>query len=372
MRPLPSIKSTSGEGFFVEDAVVAFLAANLLSGVRWVGAGEGEILSIQCQMRQDGWLFDDVVLHLKHADVEWKCACSIKSFSVFGKEGAPRDFTKALWEQWLDSAGSGFRQDADSITLIAAQHEPQIREAWIGLCDSARVMSPETLANRCVGGLEPSPLRRAAFSSLQGSDDNGELLREPVEIARLLRQFRLAEHDFHHTESQSATHAILLCQQALSDVARARAVDLWEALVAFCAGIRRKGGKITLPDLLSELAHKFPLKNHPRYAADWFTILSESRQRIEVLPTKIGGLFCVERSELLGRLHDLANSQSAVVILGESGNGKSVLGGSVAGVGDERKKSVLLRESEWPDPIHARTPFTGERECGRFLSRFAP
>ncbi len=342
MRPLPSIKSTSGEGFFVEDAVAAFLAAHLLSGVSWVGAGEGEILSIQCQMRQDGWLFDDIVLQLKHAQVERKCACSIKSFAVFGKEGSPQDFTKALWEQWLDSTSSGFQQDADSITLIAAHHEPQIREAWIGLCDSARVMSPEKLVNRCVSGVEPSPLRRAAFKSLQMSGKNSEPVREPVEVARLLRRFRLAEHDFHHAESQSTTHAILLCQQALTDVERSRASELWEALVVFCAGVRRKGGEITLPNLLAELGHRFSLKQHPRYAADWSTILAESRQRIDVLPMKIGGLICVERSALVGRLHDLANSQSAVVILGESGNGKSVLARGWAG----EKNAVWIRAGD--------------------------
>ena len=287
MRDSVTIKSTSGEGFAVEDAAVAFLAAHLLSGVSWRGAGEGLIKAIQCQMRQDGWFFDDVVLTLSDSDKESKCGCSIKSCSVFGAHGAPREFAISLWEQWLSNSGSGFQQGDDNLTLFAAQHTPEIREAWFGLCDSARVIAPDVFAERLVNGTEPSPLRRAAFKSLELSDIAAA--QDPFQVARLLRKFRLAEHDFQHAESQSANQAILLCQQALEDAARNRAVGLWEALIAYCGRIRRKGGEITLPSLLAELAHRFPLKQHPRYAADWSKILDESRQRLRVLPTKIGG-----------------------------------------------------------------------------------
>ena len=121
-------------------------------------------------------------------------------------------------------------------------------------------------------------MRRAAFKSLQLPEGNGPV--DPIGIARLLQRFRLAEHDFQHAESQTGMQAILLCQQALVDSARDRATDLWAAMITYCARIRRKGGQIALSDLLAELAHRFPLKQHPRYAADWMLILSESQQRI--------------------------------------------------------------------------------------------
>lgn len=143
---LPTIKSTSGEGFFVEDSAVAYLAAHLLTGVSWSGAGEGTIQSIHCQTRQDGWFFDDIVLQLADDGREWKCGCSVKSYAVFGKNGASRDFVKSLLEQWLNAPDSAFQQTKDTLTVFSAQHSPEIREAWFGLCDSARAMSPETFA----------------------------------------------------------------------------------------------------------------------------------------------------------------------------------------------------------------------------------
>ena len=111
-------------------------------------------------------------------------------------------------------------------------------------------------------------MRRHAFKSLQPGSDHS-LADDATEIAQLLSKFRLAEHDFQHSESQSVSQAILLCQQTLSDAARNQAGQLWKELANYCASIRRKGGQITLPSLLAELAHRFPLKQHPKYATDW-------------------------------------------------------------------------------------------------------
>jgi len=101
---LPTVKSTSGEGFSVEDLAVTYIASHKLAGVPWVGSGRGQIEGIQCQAMQDGWFFDDVILRLRDADGFWNCGCSIKSFSVFGKRGAPRDFVESIWKEWRNTS----------------------------------------------------------------------------------------------------------------------------------------------------------------------------------------------------------------------------------------------------------------------------
>ena len=330
MPPLPTVKSTSGEGFSVEDLAVAYIAAHMLAGVTWVGSGRGKIEGIQCQAMQDGWFFDDVVLHLRDADELWNCGCSIKSFTVFGKHGAPYEFVESVWKEWRNASAAGFQRDKDALTLFATQHTPEIRETWIGLCDSARALSAETLADRIVREAEPSKMRSDAFKSLQRRRDHS-LADDATEIAQLIARFRLAEHDFQHSESQSVTQATLLCQQTLADAARNQAGQLWKELANYCASIRRKGGQVTLPSLLAELAHRFPLKQHPNYAADWSKILIESRQRMTALPVKIGGQVSVQRKDLLQAIADKVVKQSTVVLLGGSGNGKSVLAHDWAG-----------------------------------------
>src|SRR5579862_467612 len=96
----PSIKSTSGEGFTVEEKVVAWLASYLLSGTPWTSGGGGLIVAIDCQARQSGWFFDDTVVTIEQNSRVRKCGCSIKSYSVFGPDGAPSDFRDAVWSQW--------------------------------------------------------------------------------------------------------------------------------------------------------------------------------------------------------------------------------------------------------------------------------
>ena len=79
MSALPPVKNTAGEGFTVEDLVVAWLSCHLLTGMPWLGSGTEAIKAIECQMRQDGWFFDDIVLHLERDGAERRCGCSVKS-----------------------------------------------------------------------------------------------------------------------------------------------------------------------------------------------------------------------------------------------------------------------------------------------------
>src|SRR4029077_492113 len=100
-------------------------AAHMLAGVPWTGSGSGTIDVILCQAMQDGWFFDDVVLRLCHVDETWNCGCSVKSFTVFGRRGAPREFAKSIWKEWRNTSSGGFQRENDSLTLFSAQHSPE-------------------------------------------------------------------------------------------------------------------------------------------------------------------------------------------------------------------------------------------------------
>lgn len=318
--PAP-IKNTVGEGFSVEEQVVASIACHLLSGAPWPSATGGSIVSIDCQTKQDGWFFDDIVVKVECDGVQRACGCSVKSHPVFGSRGAPKNFVAALWNQWRASTSTAFQPDRDWLILIAAQHDPDVREAWFGLTESSRVMDVATFAQRYARGAEPSPLRRGAFESLVSFNAD----KDPEESVRLLRCLHLLEHDFQHNGSQSATQQIALCQQALADAARNRASELWQSIVTFVAPIRRKGGRIILADLLAHLAPAFPLKGHPYYAPDFASLDAESRRRLQVLPASIGGVLGLDRAPLAKSIETPEHNDRCVVLVGGSGNGKSVL-----------------------------------------------
>jgi hypothetical protein len=324
MSENPPIKNTAGEGFSVEELAIASLAAHLLAGIPWAGAGEAAVLSVECQTRQDGWFFDDAVVQVEKDGIRRAYGCSIKSFALFGPLGAPRDLSVALWQQWRAGASSPFQPDRDALILMTAHHTPEIREAWIGLTESARAIAPETYAARHRNGAEPSGLRREAFHSLQvGTPDQIEATAE--ETSRMLRSLYVSEHDFQHASSRSATHAIGLCQLALADSARERAPELWNAIIDCVAPIRRKGGNVNLNILLGALAHRFPLKHHPSYAADWNVVQTESKRRMDSLPATVGGTIALDRAQLAQAIREQVEAQRCATLVGDSGNGKSVL-----------------------------------------------
>jgi hypothetical protein len=161
----PPVKNTSGEGFAVEDHVAGWLACHLLTGIPWPNP-QSVIEAINCQMRQDGWHFDDFIVELRANGEVRRSACSVKSFPVFGRKGAPADFAKETWREWLGQGGSPFKRNRDSIAVFSAPREPAVREAWQGLLDIAHAeISPDVLAKRQREGTEPSLLKRAAYDA---------------------------------------------------------------------------------------------------------------------------------------------------------------------------------------------------------------
>lgn len=325
MGRMPPIKNTAGEGFAVEDAVVALLSCYLLTGVPWPNQRAGTIKALHCQMRQDGWLFDDVIADIDGHDEGFKIACSVKSFPVFGPEGAPIEFVRSTWAQWL-STECEFRRERDQLAIITADHEAKISDAWKGLLAGAKSIPPDTLARRHANQDEPSSTKRAAFASMTcPAQIDSVCYEDSQETARLLASLNFEEHDFTFSNSRSTALAISLCQQALQDFARDRATDLWDALKRIAKETRVKGGTIDLPRLVDPLALLFPLKDHPSFAGDWHMLRTISTEMMGMIPVKVGGLVTIGRAALLAELSQIASQERCAVALGSSGYGKTVL-----------------------------------------------
>lgn len=358
------VKNTAGEGFAVEDFAIASIAAHLLTDVPWAGANGGIVREIQCQTQQDGWLFDDAVVSVEKDGAKWQCGCSIKSYTVFGPNGhAQAEFAKLLWQQAEVKDGNPFRAGKNSLVIIAAQNEPKVREAWFGLTESARLIDPSLYAKRFVEELEPSPIRKVAFKSLQQA---GPTTTSAEDAVQLLQSLHICEQDFQHTSSQSASQAIALCQNALTDDVKDQAPDLWGALVRCVARYRRKGGTLNLMVLLAELAHRFSLRHHPSFSADWEQLISESNVRMDYLPTYIGGVASVKRATLLKSIDDYTGRNQICALVGESGNGKSVLARRWARNGSGI--AIWLRATELGKPGGVRATFNLRHALPELLS----
>ena len=69
-REVAPTKVTGGGGFEFEDKVAAFFMCHLLCGCPPLDPNFGLIKRIDFQVRADGWLFDDLLLSLKHGSEE--------------------------------------------------------------------------------------------------------------------------------------------------------------------------------------------------------------------------------------------------------------------------------------------------------------
>jgi len=345
MNSRPPVKNTSGEGFDVETHVVAWFSCHILAGVPWAAADLGQIESLECQMQQDGWKFDDIVVNVSKGVRQFRIGCSVKSFPVFGARGAPKGFRESIWKEWM-SDSSPFKKDEDLLALICSPHETKIQRTWSGLLESAKKMSCHTLAERFKIECDPSRSRSEAFSSLRcPSDLNAEFYDTRAETARLLARLTLVELDFENTGSRDIEVAVMLCQQCLEDSERRQASDLWAEIIAISGRYRKKGGKIDLPILLRELCGEFPLKNHPSFSKDWRLIEDFSQEYLSTIPRQIGGELEIERTKLLTKVEDLTTKSDYAVAIGRTGNGKSVLSRTWA-LSDAKSCSVWISHEQ--------------------------
>ena len=91
------VKLTGGGGFRFEDRVASLFMAHMLAGGLALGAEYGTIRAIHFQVRDRGWLLDDLLLVLERDGNKQHCALSIKSNLQVTQNGFPADFVKAIW-----------------------------------------------------------------------------------------------------------------------------------------------------------------------------------------------------------------------------------------------------------------------------------
>ena len=103
-----SLKSTSGQPFDFADKATALLSCYLLSGVNWPGKRFGKIISLHCEVSQDGWRFDDVLVTFTSDEGQKRLAISLKSNCQFTQQSARKDFTTAAsrHSDWPESTGA--------------------------------------------------------------------------------------------------------------------------------------------------------------------------------------------------------------------------------------------------------------------------
>jgi len=189
---------TGGKGFNFEDCVAARFLLDMLAGLRSIGPDYGRIIEVHWQVRDAGWLLDDLALTLEADEIRRTVAMSVKSHRQVTQAGFPDNFVTAAWEQWLGTESTVFVEGRDLLGLVTGKLANGVWEAWETLVTEANGTSPERMVARLQNDVDSeeksqsSKIERAIFSSMQCPESlPGRGDTDQNTTVRLIRHTRL-------------------------------------------------------------------------------------------------------------------------------------------------------------------------------------
>jgi hypothetical protein len=234
------VQVTGGGGFRFENPVAARFLLDMLIGKNSLGADFGRVVGLHWQVRDAGWLADDLAVFCRTTSGEERAAgLSVKTYQQLGRNGFHSDFSTIAWQQALNQkTGRNFKCGVDAIALATGDLADDVATAWSDLRTQAVQSTPERVVARLKAdkddGPQASKLQRAIFESLRRPDAGGGDQRDEDAHDRILliRDILVIKFDYEVEPSSDYTQALLDCQNCLSSGDAAEALKLWERLVA--------------------------------------------------------------------------------------------------------------------------------------------
>jgi len=325
-KNIAPIKSTSGAGYSFEEMVGAHYLALMLAGASPLAPKQASIVSIDFQVRVDGWLLDDLLVTMQVSGEIQRISISIKSNAQLSESSVPADFVEACWEQYFGVNNCPFQRERDLMGLVTGPQPGSAFQDAQKLLTKVREQSPPDFPRRLATPKYASAAERSLFlsfscpprlSSLGPSDE--------VASAALLRHVLILQFDYENQPSENLQRSHQLCQGIVASGKQEDAIQLWDRLLAVSRQQRQSNGKIDLAKLLREIRPAPQLLAHPSCRDPWRLLRSWSGEQISNVPTKIGGKVAIDRSDLLSQIAAATQQNSLIVLIGNSGSGKSVV-----------------------------------------------
>lgn len=318
-------KQTAGGGFVFEDKVVAYyLAWMLAGGVPFTL--RGPITRVDCQVRVDGWILDDLLITCTKNNQKYRYAFSIKSNLQFTRDSAPKDFVNDAWLLYLHEVNGVFDANFDKVGLICVPQPDPPRTAIQSLLRKAHSQAANQLPSRLRVKGYASDEERSLFDSFTCPDPLSEkygITRE--HIGDLLQNVIILEYDFENPESKDEATAVFLGQQILSNGSLEEGNNLWLALKDIAQRIRVSGGGITEEELWKELRSQFAFKELPEFSEDWYRLRAWRTTELMNIHERLGGIVHVDRDKVVGDIRIKLAESKFTALIGSSGTGKSAV-----------------------------------------------
>lgn len=330
-RKVTPTKITAGGGFEFEDKVAAFFLCCFLGDRPPLDLSFGTIRKIDFQVRADGWFLDDLLLTLCNDEKEIRCAFSVKSNTQFSKTTAPSDFVGNAWEQYLHEGSTSFKKDTDRIGIITAPLDAETKIKLENLLNKARTQSPDDLSRRLKEKGYVSEEERGLFKSFSCPQALANKYSiDEKNTGELLRCIEHLQFDFEHSSSTKLTEAIYILRDILESNSLDEAGNLWETLCTIARENKTHGGYVDLNTLIGKLRKRYRLKDYPAHSRIWEDIKQKMIDELKLIPDKIAGAVYINRNSEITEITEKLNKHNILLLLGESGSGKTVIEKSIA------------------------------------------
>jgi len=320
-RKSAPVKNTGGGGHDFDDEVAAGLLVAVLSRGFPLGADEGYPVQLDWQVKESGWHLDDLLLRIKQPQAEIACAISAKSNVQLNTNGFSDSFVQDVWDQWRGESTNPFNHAHDYLCIAVPRLAQKVEVAWEGIRNLAGKMPPDRLAARLTTPDGSNREQRAIFTSIvHASRPPSEKAPELSEAAALLSRIRVI-----HWNATAKENAIRRCAELTASNSAEDGRRLWKRLFDVARENRTSGGSVNVKALIDKLKSEFDLHDYPDYKASWRTVEEISEENRSSVRNAVGSGIQFDFASQEKTLREKAEASAVVVVLAESGMGKSAL-----------------------------------------------
>lgn len=324
MGKIASAKQTGQGGTSYEDKTNAFFLACMLTETIPFGINYGKIIKIRLQVRADGWLFDDCLLTLEKAGLQYNIGVSIKSAVHFTSQGCAHEINRLLWEQYLGVENKVFNTSNDYLCLVQSPLSTSVSESLNTVLQQATVQEAEEFFERNQVEGYNSVEKRRIFNSFACPADLAAVYSvNPKDIGKVLKRFLQAEFDFEKMISNTESRALDLCRIALKKKTQSNSIALFKRLCQVARDMASISGTIDPIRLVSILRDEYELNAFPSFQEDWKKIKNSTLEKLSVIRDDIGGVVKLSRTATIGLIDECFAKFQGCMLNGISGGGKT-------------------------------------------------
>lgn len=351
-----TVRSTSGSGFDFEDDVGTWLLAKMLSGEEMPGLQNGHGRRYQAQTGSLHWFIDDELVTCGEKLDGPRLAISCKANLQVTAKGLPEDFVEAAWKEYARGDAGPFKRGRDALLLVTRGTVPSFQPVWSDLKNEITGSDPGLALARA----RQTQQRATIFNNIVEVARKNDPSATDEVVLDFVRHLHVLPKDFQLDISEDTSATKLACRKLLATASSEQGDELWKHLKQRVTACRLGQGTIDLDELRRDLRSRFQLRDYPDYTADWNVLDAFTTEHLSKIDLALPGGYVIERNGYRDSLSLALNISALVIVIGESGEGKSAL------VKAELSHSFPAAKQVWldPDGLAAILPESKRRAAG--------